>query len=127
MAGETVLIVEDNPLNRELVSDLLDAAGYEVLAASTAEEGIQVARKRPLRLILLDITLPGMSGFEALEALKKDDRTKDVPTVALTAHSTSGDQDRIMDAGFDGFLSKPLDTRAFAETVASHLGGAGSS
>lgn len=123
MAGEKVLVIEDNPLNQELVCDLLEVNGYEVLAASTAEEGIRVAQSGKPCLILLDISLPGMSGFDALAILKEDERTRHVPAVALTAHSTSEDQDKIREAGFDGFLSKPLDTRAFPGAIASHLGG----
>lgn len=117
-AAETILIVEDNPMNMELASDLLTAAGYTIRQAHSGEEGVRLAQEEGFALILMDLRLPGMDGYAALRALRGDSRTARIPTVALTAQAMKGDEEAVRAAGFDGYISKPIDTRTFPQTVA---------
>jgi two-component system cell cycle response regulator DivK len=113
-----ILVVEDNPKNMTLLRDVLGHEGYEILEASTAEVGLEMARERPPALILLDIQLPGgMDGFEAVKLLKHDELTADVPVVAVTAFAMKDDRQRAIDAGFDGYLEKPISLQALREEV----------
>ena len=121
MTRRRVLVVEDNLLNMELVSDLLEAAGYEVLQAGTGEQAIEIARAEGPDVVLMDIDLPGMNGLEAAKVLKADDRTRDIPVAALTAFAMSGDEQRAKEAGCVGYLTKPIDTRRFADQVSELL------
>jgi len=121
VAGETILIIEDNPLNMELAVDLLEVAGYRVLTASSAEEGLPIAQSELPALILMDIGLPGMDGLEATRALRADERTRTIPIVAVTAHAMKGDEVKALEAGCTGHMTKPLETRTFAQTVASFI------
>lgn len=125
MAGETVLIVDDNPMNMELATDLLEAAGYVVRQAATAEDAIAAAKTAPPHLILMDLSLPGMDGLAATRALKADPATKAVPVIALTAHAMKGDEDKARAAGCEGYITKPIDTRALPKTVARFLASGG--
>jgi CheY-like chemotaxis protein len=125
MAGETILIVEDNPLNMELATDLLEAAGYVVRQAGTAEEAIQTAKTGSPHLILMDVSLPGMDGLAATKALKADPATRAIPVIALTAHAMKGDEEKAREAGCEGYITKPIDTRGFPATVARVLASAG--
>lgn len=118
MAGETVLVVEDNPLNMELVTDLLEAAGYCVRQASTAEEGIRLVRAERPGLILMDFSLPGMDGLSATAVLKSDPVTREIPVIALTAHAMKGDEEKARAAGCVAYITKPIDTREFPKTIA---------
>ncbi len=118
----TILVVEDNPLNMELATDLLQTAGYQVRQAFAADAGIQLARTEAPDLILMDLRLPGMSGYQALQVLKADPLTGGIPTVALTAQAMEGDDRAVLAAGFDGYLSKPINARAFLAEVARLLG-----
>ena len=111
-----VLIVEDNEKNMKLVRDILQAKGYETVEAGTAEEGIKVALERVPDLVLMDIQLPGMNGMEALTVLRADAATAHIPVVAITASVMEQDRQQIMDTGFDGFIEKPIDLRAFLAT-----------
>lgn len=122
----TILIIEDNPLNLELATDLLEAAGYTIRQARSAEEGVALARAEPPDLILMDLRLPGTDGYAAVKWLKQDPRTKHIPTAALTAQAMTGDEERAREAGFDGYITKPIDTRTLSQTVARLLGGTGS-
>lgn len=117
----TILIVEDNPLNLELVTDLLTLEGYSIRQARTAEEGLRLARAEPPGLILMDLRLPGIDGYAALRALRADPHTSRVPIVALTAQAMSGDEAAALAAGFDAYIAKPIDARTFAKTVARAL------
>ena len=117
MAGEKILIVEDNPMNLELATDLLEAAGYVVIQAGTAEKGIKLARDESPDLILMDVGLPGMDGLEATGVLKQDPATKDIPVIAITAHAMKGDEEKALAAGCAGYITKPIDTRAFPKAV----------
>ena len=121
MNARTILIIEDNPLNLELASDLLEVAGYIVLRADAAEEGLQLARSSKPDLVLMDVSLPGMDGLAATAALKKDPATARIPVVALTAHAMKGDEEKAMSAGCAGYLTKPIDTRAFTSIIAGYL------
>lgn len=121
MSRGRVLIVEDSPLNLELASDVLEAAGYAVIKASTAEQGVDLALAAPPDVILMDIRLPGMDGYGAVRLLKADPRTRGVPTVALTAQAMKGDDAAALAAGFDGYITKPIDTRSFPAAVARFI------
>ncbi len=116
-----ILVVEDNPLNMELAVDLLELAGYAVLQAATAEEGLELARAEKPALILMDMQLPGLDGLAAARALKADPATRDIPIVALTAYAMRGDAEKMYQAGCAGYIAKPIDTRQFAQTVAQFL------
>ena len=117
MADKKILIVEDNPMNLELATDLLEASGYVVIQAGTAEEGIKLASAEFSDLILMDIGLPGMDGLEATGVLKQDPTTKDIPVIAMTAHAMKGDEEKALTAGCAGYITKPIDTREFSKTV----------
>ena len=112
-----VLIVEDNELNMELTTDVLVAAGLKVLQAGDAMQGIELARSRQPNVILMDISLPGMDGLQATAVLKKDAKTSNIPVIALTAHAMKGDKEKILSAGCDYYLTKPIDGARLVETV----------
>jgi two-component system cell cycle response regulator DivK len=116
-----VLVVEDNPANMTLATFLLKSAGYVVLNATDAEIGLALARAEQPDLILMDIQLPGMDGLEATGVLKRDEATRDIPVIALTALAMKGDEERIRAAGCDGYIAKPLAYREFLATVSMHL------
>lgn len=116
-----VLVVEDNKANLELATDLLEVAGFEVLQAPTAEIGIDLARSQIPDLIVMDIGLPGMDGLEATRILKADAVTQSIPVLATTSHAMTGDQAKALAAGCDGYLTKPINTRTFADTVIRFL------
>ena len=117
MTGNQILIIEDNELNLELATDLLEANGFLVSSARTAEEGLQLARKLLPDLVLMDFSLPGMDGLSATKHLKADPATRHLTVVGLTAHAMRGDDQIALNAGCDGYLSKPIDTRTFIATV----------
>ncbi|HUR00254.1 MAG TPA: response regulator [Gemmatimonadaceae bacterium] len=119
----TILIVEDNPANLTLATFLLQSAGYTVVSENNAEAGVALAKKMQPDLILMDIQLPGMDGLEATALLKGDETTKAIPVIALTALAMKGDEERIMAAGCDGYIAKPLDYKDFLAKVARRLGG----
>ena len=119
-SGPVILIVEDNPLNTLLATDLLEGSGFRVSSTETAEAGIKTARELLPDLILMDISLPGMGGLSATKILKDDPATRHLRIIGFTAHAR-GDERLGPNTGFDGYLSKPIDTRTFAETVKSFL------
>jgi CheY-like chemotaxis protein len=121
MAGETILIIEDNPVNMELAAVILEMKGFRILQAESAEVGIATAKSESPHLVLMDINLPGMDGLDATRTLKGDPDTAKIPVVALTALAMKGDKERILAAGCDGYITKPIDTREFAGTVAGYL------
>jgi two-component system cell cycle response regulator DivK len=112
-----ILIVEDNEKNLKLVRDVLQVKGYQTLEAGTAEAGLTIARERMPALILMDIQLPGMSGIDAIKALRAEPATASIPVVAITASVMQQDRQQIMSAGFDGFIEKPINLRSFLDTV----------
>ena len=116
-----VLIIEDNVANMALAVFLLESAGHTVLSAVNAEAGLTLARDERPSLILMDIQLPGMDGLEATALLKREDTTRDIPVIALTALAMKGDEARIRAAGCDGYLAKPMRYLDFLATVAAQL------
>jgi CheY-like chemotaxis protein len=122
MTPARILVVDDNPTNLKLVSDLLAYEGHEILNAMDAEEAQVVLTKTLPDLILMDIALPGMDGLTLTRQLKADARTGHIRIVALTAFAMKGDKQKALDAGCDGYISKPIDTRAFPDEVAEILG-----
>jgi len=121
----TVLIVEDNEKNMKLARDVLQAKGYSVLEAVTGEDGVRVAKEKKPDLVLMDIQLPGINGIEALRRIRTEPALAKVPVVAFTASVTPTDRSQIQAAGFDGFLSKPINLKEFLETVSALLRKAG--
>lgn len=121
MAGELILIVEDNEKNRKLVRDVLSFKGYEILEAETGEDGVRLALERRPRLILMDIQLPGIDGIEALRRIRAQEDTRGIPIVAVTASAMDRDRQQIMAAGFDGYQSKPLNVKDFMAAVEAIL------
>jgi two-component system cell cycle response regulator DivK len=103
-----VLIIEDNPSSMKLVSDLLQISGCEVLEAMDAQLGINIARAQQPAIILMDLQLPGMDGLQAIGVLKGDEKTRDIKVIAMTAFAMKGDRERILAAGFDGYIAKPI-------------------
>lgn len=116
-----ILVVEDNPKNLKLAHDVLAFSGYDVVTAETGEHGVAVALADPPDLILMDLQLPGIDGAEALRRIRDDARCRTIPVVAVTAFAAEGDRIDAFAAGFDGFLQKPLDVRAFPNQVQGFL------
>ena len=121
MAGELVLVVEDNDKNRKLVRDVLTHKGYEVLEAENGEDGVRLAKERRPRLILMDIQLPGIDGIMALGQLRADPATRAIPVLAVTASAMTHDRTKIMAAGFDGYQTKPIRLKEFLAAVRETL------
>ena len=121
MAGELILVVEDNEKNRKLVRDVLTFKGYTIVEAETGEDGVRLAKERLPKLILMDIQLPGINGIEALRQLRADDATRAIPVIAVTASAMDRDRQTIMAAGFDGYQSKPLNVKEFMAAVQAIL------
>ena len=121
MANELILIVEDNEKNLKLARDVLKFHGFRTIEAPDGETGVRLAGEQLPQLILMDIQLPGIDGIETLRRIRSEDRTKGIPAVALTASVMSGDRERFDQAGFDGFISKPIDVKAFPTQVRGYL------
>jgi two-component system cell cycle response regulator DivK len=117
----TVLIVEDNPANMTLAVFLLQSAGHTVLKALDAEAGLALARTENPNLILMDIQLPGMDGLQATALLKSAEVTRHIPVIALTALAMKGDEERIMAAGCDGYIAKPMRYQEFLAAIEAQL------
>ncbi len=120
-----VLIVEDNDKNLKLVRDVLQAKGYQTLEAGTGEDGIRLAQERHPDLVLMDIRLPGMNGIQALAALRADPGTRNIPVIAVTASVMQQDRKQITDAGFDGYVGKPIALHELLDAVAKAIGSKG--
>lgn len=125
MTGKKILIIEDNLLNLELATDLLEANGFVVSSAQTAEQGLWLARELLPDLVLMDFSLPGMDGLTATKNLKADPATAHLIVVALTANAMKGDEESALAAGCDGYLTKPIDTRTFIAAVTRFITSAG--
>ena len=123
MGNKTILVIEDNELNMKLVRSLLKMSSYVMVEAVDAETGIKLAREKKPDLILMDIQLPGMDGLSATKIIKTDPSLKDTVIIALTSHAMEGDDKKVRDAGCDGYITKPIDTRNFLQTVADYLNG----
>ena len=119
--NEPILVIEDNDLNRELVTDLLEASGFIVYQAREAEEGLRLAREHMPYLVLMDLSLPGMDGLAATRALREDPSIQHLTVIALTAHAMKGDEQTALQAGCDGYLTKPIDTRTFAGKIRTFI------
>jgi CheY-like chemotaxis protein len=117
VSGELILIVEDQPLNRKLVRDVLQARGYRTLECETGEEGVQLARTHRPALVLMDIQLPGINGIEALRQLRAEPATRSIPVIAVTASAMQQNRQLILEAGFDAYQPKPIDVKAFLLAV----------
>jgi CheY-like chemotaxis protein len=116
-----ILVVEDYPDNLALMTYLLTAAGHDVRGAGTGRQTLTAAQDDPPDIVVLDIQLPDMDGYQVLAELRADPRTAQVPVVAVTAYAMVGDRDDALSAGFDGYLPKPISPRSFAQTVEGHL------
>ncbi len=117
MTSSQILVVEDNERNMKLFCDLLQASGYQTLEATTGESAVELALEHGPDLVLMDIQLPDIDGVEALGRLRADERSATLPVLALTAQAMEGDRERFLAAGFDGYLSKPVDIAEFVTTV----------
>jgi len=109
VAAPQILVVEDNEKSMKLFRDVLNASGFRTLEARSGEEALELALMHIPALVLMDVQLPGIDGPAALARLRADERTAAIPTVALTAQAMHGDRERLLDAGFDGYLAKPVD------------------
>jgi two-component system cell cycle response regulator DivK len=119
---KTVLIVEDNELNMKLFNDLLEANGRATLRTKSGVEALKLARDHKPDLILMDIQLPEVSGLEVTRWLKEDPELRHIPVVAITAFAMKGDEEKILQGGCEGYLSKPISVARFLETVNAFLG-----
>jgi CheY-like chemotaxis protein len=124
MAGERILLVEDNPQNRRLAQYLLQSHGYRVYEAPTGEAALELARTHRPALILMDLQLPGVDGYAVTRRLKADAATAAIPVVALTAYAMQGDREKAVAAGCDGYITKPIDIKAFPAAVQRYLAAA---
>jgi two-component system cell cycle response regulator DivK len=121
VSGEPILIVDDNAVNLKLMRILLTGEGYAVRTAIDAEAAITVLSEFQPRLILMDLQMPGMDGLELTRRLKKDPALADIVVVALTAYAMKGDEGKALEAGCDGYISKPIDTRTLTVIIAGYL------
>ncbi len=118
---KTVLIVEDNALNMKLMRDLLQASGYETLQSDNGKHAFDLVRENKPDLVLMDIQLPDVSGLDVTRWLKEDDTLKHIPIIAVTALAFRGDEERVLEAGCDAYISKPISIAEFLEQVKSIL------
>jgi len=117
MADKFILVVEDNEKNRVLFRDILQSKGYKTIEAETGEQAIVLLQKERPDLILMDIQLPGKDGITVTREIKDNAATKDIPVFALTSYAMKGDRERMMEAGFDSYMSKPINVREFLKMV----------
>ena len=125
MKSKTILVVEDNELNMKLVRSLLMIGNYEILEAPDAETGMHLMKKHQPDLVLMDVQLPGINGLRATRIIKKDPAIKDIPVVALTSYAMQGDEEKAAVAGCTGYITKPIDTKAFLEIINQYIRGNG--
>lgn len=116
-----ILVVEDNTDNMTLIIDVLTSLQYEVISARDGQEGVDVARTQHPDLILMDMSLPKLDGWEATRRIKADPELKAIPVIALTAHAMLGDRDKALEAGCDDYLSKPINLRELAARLKQHI------
>jgi len=120
---KVILIVEDDPKNSKLFRDVLQVAGYTTFEAVNGQQGVDMAREQRPDLVLMDIQMPVMDGCESVRILKEDPDTSDIRVVALTASAMDGSKERILQSGFDGYISKPISIKPFLQKVAELLNG----
>jgi CheY-like chemotaxis protein len=118
---KTILVVEDNGSNMYLINFILTEYGYNVLPAFTGEEGVRIALKEKLDLILMDIRLPDLDGYEAIKRIRASKVDFNVPIIALTSHAMVGDEEKALRAGFTGYLTKPIDSETFVQVIEKYL------
>ena len=123
MTGRKVVVVEDNELNMKLFREVLESSGYRMLEAGTGERAVALTTEHRPDLVLMDIHLPDIDGVEALRRLRADERTASVPVLALTAQAMEGDRERFLAAGFDGYLSKPVNIADLLDAVRRYCEG----
>lgn len=121
MAGEKILVVEDNEENLELITEILQSKGYTVLSAANGQAAIKEAKRSMPALILMDMQLPVMDGYQATRLMKQDPQLKDTPIIAITSYAMKGDEEKTLACGCDGYIVKPIDTRELPKTVAKFL------
>ena len=121
MSPPRILVVDDNPTNLKLASDVLEFEGYHIFQAGDAEEALLVIQRMPPDLILMDIALPGMDGLALTRQLKTEALTRSIIIVALTAFAMKGDEAKAREAGCDGYITKPIDTRKLSGLIAGYL------
>lgn len=121
MSGESILIVDDNPINLKLEKILLTVEGYDVRTAADAEEALRLLEAYRPRLIMMDLQLPGMTGLELTRKLKSTKEYKDIIVLAVTAYAMKGDKEKAMAAGCDGYITKPIDTKTLPAVIANYL------
>ena len=122
MAHDQILVVEDNARNMTLLRDVLHATGYRTLPATTGRQAVALATRHGPALVLMDVRLPDMDGTDALRILRTDPRTASIPVLAVTAQAMKGDRQRFLEAGFDGYLSKPIDVDALLAAIRPYFG-----
>ena len=120
MTGARILVVEDNDMNLKLFRDVLGAAGYTTVEAKSGGRAVELATEHEPDLVIMDVRMPHLDGVAALALLRADDRTASIPVLAVTAQAMQGDRERFLAAGFDGYLSKPLDIRELVDAVRQH-------
>lgn len=123
MSKITILVVEDNDMNMELVEYLLEEGGFAIMKAASGEEALALTERCVPDLVLMDLHLPGLDGLSVVRRMKDDSRMRSIPILALTAHAMRGDRERFLDAGCDGYISKPIDVKTFMAAIRSHLPG----
>ena len=119
--GTTILIVDDDPKNVKLFRDVLQANGYSTIEAENGKLGVELAFAHKPALILMDIMLPVLNGFEAVRILKSDAKTKSIPVIALTSHAMQGDKEKALEAGFNGYITKPINVREFLKEISKFI------
>ena len=121
MANEKILIVEDNEFNLELITDILKLKAYQIISTDNGEDAIRLTKQTHPDLILMDIQLPGMDGYEATRRIKSNPELKHIPVVAITSYAMKGDKEKVIAAGCDGYIVKPINTRELPGLVAEYL------
>ena len=121
MTTKKILVIEDNELNLKLVRTLLELAGYTVLEADNAAQGIALAQEQSPDLILMDLQLPDLDGLSATKNILADPLTREIPVIAVTSFAMEGDKEKALGAGCTGYISKPIDTRNFVNEVSGFL------
>src|SRR6266436_1452981 len=122
MSNNSVLIVEDTPINLKVVHFVMHRAGFDVRTATSAEEALEVLKHFRPSVVLTDIQLPGMDGIELVKRLRADPNTRDTIVLALTAFAMKSDEQKAFDAGCDGYITKPIDTRTFPNLIRQYIG-----
>jgi CheY-like chemotaxis protein len=122
--GRRLLVVEDNEMNRDMLSRRLERRGYEVICAVNGAEGVDMAKRERPDLVLMDLSMPVLDGWEATRLLKGDEATRRIPVIALTSRAMPGDREKAVEVGCDDYETKPLDFHRLIEKIEKHLTGA---